>query len=472
MTWFNESDHPDITQENPSLIIAAANLLQRYEYDLPPRVVGNMMDIADKPLDFFSVERAFEEFKVESYAESETWPDTNLAIVRQRRIDQKAAGVVDHYSLVADQRAHSIIDSLDGRIKSASEYGPILSWASYTFQKDAETTQELADEPQEGIHVLQAGENIWDVGRRYNIPVAALIAENDIEDPRHIAAGTELYLPQRLLGKKDEKAIRYELLVPAQEMHVTRETGAKKWSFGGVREWKDLYSTGRLYPYGHNLTIVAVAHVPIGEDTAAYYMDAVSLGEYETTGTPRYTNGFNWQHLAEGHIEADTPLPAPEINVEQVVADAMQEDTRPEVVAASPVPELPITPAPLSYKRTFQFLNEERTAVVYLFKEDLTIIEIDGKLPAKNVGKYDGVKIIGTFEYNGILYGRPALQHYWYGVPMDMLILEDELYNTEVDLPTRVALRGQLSSSEQRLVRIAKAVAGYKRMTSLFTRNK
>ena len=468
MTWFNEQDNADLASDNRSLVIAAANLLQRFEFDLPPRVVGNLLKEADRSLDYWSLERAFEEFDVNEYAEDGGWPNTNLAIVKQRRMDTAQAGVVDHYSLVADQRAHSIIDSLDGKIKSANEYGPILSWASYTYDKQENPVTEKQPVIDENVHVLKEGENIWDVSRQYNIPVAALIAENDIEDPRHVSVGTELYLPARL-PIHDTKAITYELLHPARAMHVSREAGAKKWSFGGVHKWEDLYSTGRLYPCGHNLTIVAVAHVPIGEDTAAYYMDAVSLGEYETTGQPRYTNGFNWQHLAEGHTKDGTP-PIPEITVEQVVADAMQEETRPELipepVAAPAAPELPIMP--ISYKSSFKFLNEEKTPVVYLFKEALTIKEIDGKLPDRHVGKYDGVNIIGTFTYNGIEYGRPALKNYWYGVPMDMIEVEDEVYNTDVDLPTRVAMRGHLSRSERRLVAMAKAVSNYQNFTKLF----
>jgi hypothetical protein len=97
---------------------------------------------------------------------------------------------------------------------------------------------------------------------------------------------------------------------------------------------------------------------------------------------------------------------------------------------------------------------------------------MDNRLPSKNVGKYDAVRIIGTFTKDNIVYGRAAMQSYWYGIPMDKLTLEDSLYNTDMDLPTKVAMRGQLSPSESRLVMLAKTVARYQAIMTSVTKNK
>lgn len=471
MTWFNEQDHQDLPADDRSLVVAVSNLLQRYEFDLPPHVVRNMLVEVNPQIDFWSPLTAFDEFSLDAFAEGESWPSTNVAIVRQRRLDVATAGVVDHYSLVADQRAHSIIDSLDGKIKNASEYGAILSWASYIFTPSELTNTVLEPVNDNTTHILQQGENLWDIGRQYNVPVNSLIAENEIDDPRRVPVGTEIYIPERVHAKHDEKAIHYEILTPFRAMHVVRPNGAKKWSFGDVNKWEDLYSTGKLYPRNTNLVIVAVAHVPIGDMTAAYYMDAVSFGDYELNGLVRYTTGFNWQHLAEGHKES-VKTPSPEVAVEAVVADAMAEEDRPELLP-KPAPELVIRPArPLSYKDSFTFLNDTKTAEVYLFKESLVIKEMDGRLADRTVGKWDGVRIIGTFEKDGITYGRAAMANFWYGIPMDKLELEDSLYNTDVDLVTRVVMRGRLSPSERRLAMLAKTVSNYRRVAELLQRHK
>lgn len=469
MSWFNEQSSQDLPVDDRSFVIATANLLQRFEFDLPPRVVRNLLTNADTQPDYWSIAKAFDEFDINEFADGDSWPSTNVAIVKQQRLDEAQAGMVDHYSLVADQRAHSIIDSLDGKIKNASEYGAIKAWASFTYMQ-----QEIEEPPKEektleNVHILEAGENLWDIGRQYNVPVASIIAENEIEDPRHVSVGTEIYIPERLNIKDDSKQIHYELLTPARAMHVAREGGAKKWSFGGVEKWADLYSTGRNYPDGHNVTIAAVAHVPIEGQTAAYYLDNVSLGDYATTGLPRYTTGFNWQHLQEGHTEHGTP-PVPEATVEQVVADAMKEEDRPELVPEEP--QLEIRTAPISYKDTFQFLNDEQTPVEYTINEALLVHEMDNRYKPKQVGRYDGVNIIGTFTKDGILYGRAAVKGYWYGVPMSKMTPDDVLYNTDMDLPTRVAMRGQLSPSERRLVVLAKTVARYKAIMSSVSKNK
>lgn len=468
MSWFNEQENSDIPTDNRSFVIASSNLLQRFEFDLPPRVIHNLLTNADATPDYWTLGKAFDEFDLNEFGEGDSWPSTNVAIVKQKRLDIAQAGIVDHYSLVADQRAHSIIDSLDGKIKNASVYGPIISWASFTYLK-LEVEEPPEEEPSlENVHVLKEGENLWDIGRQYNVPVNSLIAENEIEDPRHISVGTEIYIPERIVAKDPSKEVHYELLNPARAMHVNRDGGAKKWSFGGVQKWTDLFSTGKTYNNGYNVNIVAVAHVPIEGQTAAYYLDNVSLGDYVTTGMPRYTTGFNWQHLAEGHTPNGTP-PVPAATVEQVVADAMQEEDRPQlvpVIEPDEVPELEIRKAPISYKDTFEYLNPERDPVVYLFRESMTVVEMDNRLPAKRVGKYDAVRIIGTFTKDNILYGRAAMHSYWYGIPMDKITAEDVLYNTDMDLPTRVAMRGQLSPSERRLVVLAKSVARYKQIIS------
>jgi hypothetical protein len=105
-----------------------------------------------------------------------------------------------------------------------------------------------------------------------------------------------------------------------------------------------------------------------------------------------------------------------------------------------------------------------------MFNEAYNVTELDGRLPAKHVGRNDIVRIIGTFTKDGLEYARPAVRGYWYGIPSVLLTPEETVYDTDIDLPTRIALHGHLSRSEKRLVAMAKAVGQYRKLTRFVKR--
>jgi hypothetical protein len=107
-----------------------------------------------------------------------------------------------------------------------------------------------------------------------------------------------------------------------------------------------------------------------------------------------------------------------------------------------------------------------------MFKEATLVREMDGRLKAKQVGKYDVVRIIGTFTKDNTLYGRAAVRGYWYGIPMALLESENDVYDSSVDLPTRIAMRGHLTPAERRMVLVAKTAAHYRRVLGWIRPNK
>jgi hypothetical protein len=61
------------------------------------------------------------------------WPDTNDAIVKF--YFKGSAGFTTHFCLVADHNAKTIVDSWDGQVKSAAQYGEPIGWAAYAINR-------------------------------------------------------------------------------------------------------------------------------------------------------------------------------------------------------------------------------------------------------------------------------------------------------------------------------------------------
>lgn len=54
--------------------------------------------------------------------------------------------------------------------------------------------------PMRGVwHIIAEGETLWELSRRYNVPLQDLAEINDLPDPDRVAAGMELFIPGRTL---------------------------------------------------------------------------------------------------------------------------------------------------------------------------------------------------------------------------------------------------------------------------------
>ena len=342
------------------------------------------------------------------------------------------------------------------------------------------------DADKERLYTLLEGETIWRVARRFGVSAEELAEHNNIEkgDMFGVGQGDTLHLPlpQEF---KNEPVIEYELLAIPKKMHVIKDNGTRKMAFGNAKTFDDISPTGPAYAVNTNVTVNAVAHVPLIENgervTAAYFMDFLALGNYRETGQVAYNIGFNHSHLEDGHVDIVKPKvgrpKAPEVEptkIEQeIISDVAQMDeTRvnkirrvlPPAPEASPVVEKLLDPTkyPNYYKTTLTPLNDEQEPVMYVANQNMYVKELDSHRPDRPLAKNQSVRIKYTVEKEGVLYGVPASHDqtgFFYGIPMDLITPEDEVFRTEYTLPERLELHGHLTLAERYLtVPLSKAM--------------
>lgn len=478
--YFAEQNFAEIEADNRSFVIAYANLLQRFGMEHDPVVLSKIL-VQDHPvIDWWSVSEYIEGVEIKDMSEDGAWPNSNDAIVKFRRMDVAAAGPVDHYCLIADIHVGSIIDSLDGVIKNSREYGEPLGFACYVRKLDGDepVSDILDDESADTAHFLLPGESIWDFARRVHISAKDLIEQNGIADPYNIAPDFEIYMPLPT-KMEDPYRIDYEVLETPVIMHVSKSDGTRKQTFGGVKKLEHIQPTGPRYAENTNITVYAIARVPVEGEIASYYMDARSLGNYVSTGRVAYTTGFNHTHLSAGAVEFIKHVPqaieAPPIEPEVPV--------QAEMPAEIPVVAMEVVPAPPiekhinydAFKSSYHPFS--RGSIKYIFTQNTIIDDLDGRRrPSEYAYRYDEIDIAGTLQYQGAWYGRPVTsvedQNYLCA-PMAMLTPYAEVYNPSIALGEKVALKQshnktistqKLSFAEKRFVTFSKTAAQYNKL--------
>jgi hypothetical protein len=250
-------------------------------------------------------------------------------------------------------------------------------------------------------------------------------------------------------------------------MHVIVAEGVKKFSFANVQKWEDLSVTGPTYPFNSNVEIVAAAQVPLGDDLATYYMDALALGTgFAESGRPDFTVGFNHSQLAEGFVDvAKAPIPPERQRRLQVLIQSHNDSPSPEL-ATLPTTEIDYQTVEAEaefnkWKSTY--VAFESGPQLFVAKESLWVQDHSGRRADKELKSHHEVLIAGTFIKDDLVFGRPqaAVKNFlWYGVPMVNLISEEELYNTDIPLADRAALpHGRLSLSERGVVALAQVIS-------------
>jgi hypothetical protein len=410
------------------------------------------------------------------------WPDTNQAIVKfhYQSISEpwitvhgkRIANMISHFCKVADWRTHTIVDSWDGVVKPAGVYGAPVGYATFfrpaANPAPAPTPAAAPTPPPPGYFTVVKPIP----GYSTSANAANRRASNSTVPPGSYAIFNEAHAMLNVTRKPGVRgwwvnpgdntasapapapgpATIYELLDAPRAMHVKKPGGAEKWSFGNVQKWADFSSSGH-YPENTNADIVAIAHVPVAGVPAAYYMDALALGDYRSTGRVAFTIGFNWNDMGDGHYEPPKAIMTPP-------------------VAAQPASPQPVAQqSPNLYKTSYAVLN---TPARYIARETATVHELDGRRPDRQLLANMAVVVAGTFTNGGVLYARPAgsaQSGYWFGIPMTNLIAEDELYNTKLDLPTKAAIN-QLSAGERLTVWLSKVLSQYTRFIGIFKKNK
>lgn len=448
MAWHTTADYQDIAADNRSVAVAVANLFEKLDvpYDqeqlreAPFRATDGRLHVTDTG--------------------DSGWPQTNNALVKLRRIDESVGGVVDHWCLVADPVAHSVIDSTDGYIRSAAQYGEPLAWVSFEKATPApEPAEPEVDDdtepPKPGMtYIWVKYDNIWEVARRLNFRPLELLEHNGIDDPRTIRPGAVLHLPEPRLAASDPEP-RIEVLDKPRVMHVVAPGGTRKWLFGRARTRAEVGPTGPRVREGEPVTILAIAYVPLAGDqlTLTFYIDPVAFGDYATTGRLRYTIGFDPEDLADGIAEKKPELPAktpPRMaaTMEQI-SERLDILNRPpeETPAAAVVPHPLLRPARVvndvaphistsASKATLHPLYDDRRIVRFVAMEALDVHELDERRNPVHVDKYGLIDAQLGFYIDNDEYVLP-LDHrdtgLWYYIRRDQLTPEAELYNPDLN---------------------------------------
>lgn len=380
------------------------------------------------------------------------WPTTDNAIVKfhSQSVQQPhviedglpVPNVINHFCVVADHKKKLIIDSYDGEIKEAGPYGTPISHAVYARTKGEPPRKIKLTDADRYYNVVKGGESITEIARKLKIPRIELLDHNqdDIADPSHIPEGAKLHLPYPIAAPQI-RLVRYELLDEPQAMHTVKNT--RKWNFGNAQTWDDMNTTG-YYPQNRNVTILAVAYVPLTENgqeiEAAYYLDGHSLGDYISTGRVRYTTGYSHSDLAPGHADKSTPPPVAE---KAIALTPEKLEAKKSEIAQLVATEAARNPSkyPNFFKSTYQPEAEfvECTVVLPEGQDYILVEDYDPEASHNPVKLRHGreIFIAGTFEHGGATYGRPAIEkdgelvasRHWYGIPMDCLVSNHELYN-------------------------------------------
>lgn len=499
--WYGQKNYPDIQGINGKyqiaqigcLVTSFCNLLKRFAIDISPAELNRVfiarqifIDVDDgvrDDLGWASITAYDGSIHVAATGGGGGWPQTNNAIVKfhYRSIQHPTLpngqpNMIDHFCLVADAAQHLIVDSWDGLVKQPGVYGAPVLWASYEQMVPVAVSTPLpviapAPAPvptpppanEDHIYRLVGGDTITAIAQRNGYTAQELLDHNGLTwaEARNLPVGFALHLPLRVVNQPTPDNIRYEPIGSTKIMYVANPAGAEKWAFANVKKISDVITAGHVI-FGTVVDIVAVAHVPIGTEEAVYYMDKLAFGDYLTTGKVTNTIGFSWADLKEGTPPQPEPEPAiaPEPTPEPLPTPAPVEP------AINYDPGDPDNAQPNAYKDTYRSMEPK----IYLAKQDIIVHEYDGRRPDRKLLSGYSVSIGGTFTKNSILYGRPyksSLNGYWFGIPMDVLEDEAELYGLKLSLPEKVAMK-KTSRDETFTVFLAKIKMLWMDITSHF----
>jgi membrane-bound lytic murein transglycosylase D len=94
------------------------------------------------------------------------------------------------------QRANGLGRSTVIRVGQVLEVGSGGAWTPLVWTPSAAPRQVAATRGDGGrVHVIRAGETLYQIARRYGLTVAAIAAANDLMSPNHILVGMALTIP-------------------------------------------------------------------------------------------------------------------------------------------------------------------------------------------------------------------------------------------------------------------------------------
>jgi hypothetical protein len=282
-------------------------------------------------------------------------------------------------------------------------------------------------------HIWREGDTIKDVALKYDQDPEEILDLNLIEE-EDIQPGDLIKIPSKKYVRKT-MSIRYEAFDRPVIMHVNNPNGIQKFAFANVRTADDPKGSGH-FPHGTEIQIHGIAQVPLEEgESLAYYMDGHAFGSFKENGKISWNIGYAWSELSEGKFMVPEP-PALTILEEPETHDISMFDEEPEEVP-EPVteaaqPAIEVDP----YRDSFEPLTEDAVPQKFLYEADIELHEANGRKHGIARRKLDPVLIIGTFEFRGERVYQPGRSvdemlnsGLWWPIPMDAIILEDDVFS-------------------------------------------
>jgi LysM repeat protein len=511
--WYGQKNYSNTQGINGKYTIAQigcfvtsfCNLLQKFGKEVDPPSLNRLfiqrgiyVDVDDgvrDDLGWASITAYDGAIQVTGQGSGWTMPHNNC-IVKFAYKSPKTGQPMTHFCLVADGGARTIVDSWDGVIRTPGYYGDPVAWATYSdvepepvVVQPAPAAVPKSTATSGDIVILQKGDTIAAIAVRYGLGTKELLDHNGLtwEDARNLPVGYAVKLPIKNAPAPADVGYKVEAIDPPKIMHTNKE--ATKWGFGNVKDWKDFVPNGKVAA-NTNIEVVGVANVIVGKEVAAYYMDKLAFGDWKASGQLNNTIGFNWSDLTDGAYEEPKPEPVPE-------APKPAEDAKPvEVAKAAPQPVVSVvntssknstvvsadTITAPDGKVTFKVTaTGQQTAssevsrfkttykawakpIAFLVLNDGYAYELDGRRPNKPIHKNQVISIGGSFIKDQTLYFRPAgaaQAFIWWGIPADNLISEEAVFNTQVDLPDKVAMHYVLTVGEKFQVVLARLLNSF-----------
>jgi hypothetical protein len=194
------------------------------------------------------------------------------------------------------------------------------------------------------------------------------------------------------------------------------------------------------------------SQVPV-DSYYVYNKDAGMINVSPVYGRPGW-----WINPADNTL---TPIPPPVVPA--VPAPAPVAPVHNEAAQATPAPAASSkTQDPPNWRASYKQHQGN-----YYALSSMVVHDLSGGRPDVMLHKYDIVPVAGTFiGPDGVLYARSKTSvknYWWYGVPMNALMLEDELFSTATDTATRQAT-GTMNLRDHLVVLIGKFAGWLERL--------
>lgn len=452
-----------------SLLIAFANLLERYGNGIDPSALNDFFnehgtfiagdDGLANLLSYGSISAYNNQVSVIKH-DLDSWPTSNDAIVRFQRINPSNGQAVSHYCLVSSCNDKTIVDSYDGQVKD-NPYGIPASWVVYAchevqpltvpFPTDVQPfTVEEIDPRNE---TLQNNTFIWDLKQScwpsmVNSPIAVApigttfqavaVAHHifgdfymssidstqgyAVEDCQALSVMKPLSIPivARLYTENTVDGIHYKAFdQPKQMWVVTNE--CHKLSFSDIITHRDFKAISDA-TYGQEVFVVGKAQHPVPPNGKEFYMVTADFGDFKKTGKVVNLAGY-----AVADLRHNRPAPKPVLPVVEQIAYEPEED----VTQTSEESEWHNSWTP--YEIPVKYMALEAYEV-----KNLDNLERKGIILPKDWN----IVISGTFIKDGILYGRPrdaVTAQKFYGIPLneDLIRRHDQIFSTVTTVEER-----------------------------------